>query len=84
MEDERPLALRADLDVPTVAAQHDAGGAATIEDQDGPIASFRVQVRQRSGQRRREQRPVAIGELTAKVDDIDHGRPRPTSLLREA
>ncbi len=34
----------------------------------------RVEVRQRAGQRRGEQRPVAIGELLAQVDDIDHGR----------
>ena len=43
VEDQRSLALGADLDVAAVPAEDDAGRAATVEDQDRPLARVAVE-----------------------------------------
>ena len=78
--DERPLAVRAGLDVAAVAAQHDRRRPAPVEDEDRLVAAGRVERAERLGQRAREQAAVARGQLRAEVDDLDGrrraGRPR--------
>ena len=76
MEDERPLALRADLHVAAVAAEHDAGGAAAVDEQDGAVPDVPVERHEGGGQRRRDEAAVALGQLDPHVHGLDrHGRP---------
>ena len=75
MEDERALALRADLHVAAIAAQDDAGGATPVDEQDGPVTGRGVERLERSGQGRREQAPVAFRQLSPHIDELHgHGR----------
>ena len=66
--DERPLAVRARLDVAAVPAQDHRRGPAAVEDEDRPVAGARVERGERGGQRARQQAAVARGELGPQVD----------------
>ena len=72
VEDERPLALRADLDVAAVAAEHDAGRAAPVDEQDGALAGRPVEGRERGRQGCRDQAAIALRQLGAQVHEL-HG-----------
>ena len=72
--DERPGALRAGLDVPAVAAQHDRRRAAPVDHEDGLVADAAVQRLDRGGKRPREH-PADPGlQLRAQVHDLDRRR----------
>src|SRR4029079_16872199 len=77
VEDERPFAVRAGLDVPAVAAQDDRRGPAAVDDEDRLVAAARVQRRERRGQPPRQQPAIAVPELLAGVDDLQRRRAAP-------
>ena len=74
VEDERPVAVRARLDVAAVAAQHDRRGPAAVDDEDRLVAAARIQRRERRGQPARDQPAIAVPKLLAEVDDFDRRR----------
>ncbi|MEA2484196.1 MAG: error-prone polymerase, partial [Thermoleophilaceae bacterium] len=71
MEHERPLALRADLDVAAVAANDDGRAAAPIDHEDGLLRSLGVQRLERLCKSPRQEAPIARRKLGTKVDDLD-------------
>ena len=72
--DERPLALRAGLDVAAVPAQDDRRGAAPVDRRGSP---GRPRPRSSAAERRRQavrQQPaIALAKLLPEVDDLDVG-----------
>ena len=71
--DERPVAVRAGLDVSAVPAQDDRRRPAPVDHEDRPLAGLGVEGRQRGGERIREQPAVAGGELGTQVDGAHRG-----------
>ena len=69
--DERPLAVRAGLDVTAVAAQDDRRRPAPVEDEDRLLAGAGVERGERRRERPRQQAALARGQLRAQVDDLD-------------
>ena len=69
--DERPVAVRARLDMAAVPAHDDRRRPAPVEHQDRAVAGAGVERRQRGGQRVGDQAPVAGRQLGAQVDGGD-------------
>ncbi len=80
--DERPFAVRAGLDGPAVAAQHDRRRPAPVHDEDRPLAGGRVQGPQRVDEHPGQQPAIARGQLRAEVDG-DHDGLRAARARRE-
>ena len=75
--DERPLALRAGLDVAAVAAQDDRRGPAPVDDVGSPGRRPSRSRAASASTRRRDRSPrLPAVELLAQVDDLDDGRAR--------
>src|SRR5438093_1158255 len=74
VEDERPIAVRAGLDVAAVAAQDDRRGAAAVDDEDRLLVGRRVEGRQSGAEAPGQQPAIALAELLAEVDDLDGWR----------
>ena len=81
--DERPLAVRAGLDIPAIAAEHDRRGPAAIEDEDRLFAASHVETGQRRRQGARQESPLPHRELLPKIHHLDRWclADRPLSLI---
>ncbi len=71
---ERPLAVRARLDVTAIPTQHDGRGAAPVEHEDRLLTGRGVERGQGVVQRLRQEPAVPFGELRAQVHDRHAGR----------
>jgi hypothetical protein len=74
VEHERPIAVRAGLDVTAIAAQHDRRGPATVDHEDRLVAARSVKAVERRREPAGEQPAVALAQLLAQVDDLDDRR----------
>ena len=72
--DERPLTIGTGLHVPAVAAQHDRGAPASIEDEDRLFARLGVQGAEGRRQRSGQEAALARRELRPQVDDGHAGQ----------
>src|SRR5687768_14678045 len=73
VEDERPFAFRAGLDVTAVAAEDDRCGAATVDRENRLLPRVGVEPAEGVDEAPREEPPVAGLELLSEVDDLDDG-----------